>query len=292
MSRLAFARGHGLGNDYIVLDAAALPWPLTPARVRRLCDRHRGIGSDGILLGHLDGPPFRLEIFNPDGTTAEKSGNGLRIFGAFLHRRGLVAGDAFTVRLPRDEVTMTIQAAPATGILDITVEMGRADFRGEAVGFTPVPGEALRTPLELPDGEVLEVNPVSLANPHCVVLLDGPLDRADFLRRGPQLATHAAFPAGTNVQLARVLGPDRLQAWIWERGAGETLASGSSACAVAAIATRLGLVSRGDELTVEMEGGSVRVRVADDYSVRLRGDVEIILEGELTEELTSRLAAE
>ena len=290
MSALPFAKGHGLGNDYIVLDAAALPWPLTPPRVRRICDRHRGIGSDGILLGHLDERPFRLEIFNPDGTGAEKSGNGLRIFGAFLHRRGLVAtGDAFAVRLPRDSVSMTVEAAPPTGILDIIVDMGPADFRGQAAGFNPVPGEALRTPLELPDGEVLEVNPVSLANPHCVVFIDA-FDRADFLRRGPQLASHAAFPAGTNVQLARVLGPDRLQAWIWERGAGETQASGSSACAVASVARRLGLVS-GENFTVEMEGGSVRVRVGEDWQVRLRGEVEMVMEGALTEALTALIGA-
>lgn len=277
MPDLRFAKGHGLGNDYIVIDAADLPWPLTVERIRAVCDRHRGAGSDGILLADLEARPFALKIYNPDGSPAEKSGNGLRIFAAYLHRRGLVAGEAFRVRLPKDEVTLKVEAELPAGVLDISAEMGRADFRGEAVGFAPQAEEALGFVLPVEGGGTVRVNPVSLANPHCVVLVDE-LRRDEFLRLGPRLATHPAFPAGTNVQFARVLGPDRLEAWIWERGAGETLASGSSACAVAAVATRLGLIRPG-RVTVEMPGGSVEVTVAEDYAIRLRGPAQMVTEG-------------
>jgi len=278
MQPLHLAKGHGLGNDYLVADAAMLPWPLSPARIRALCDRHRGVGSDGILLADVAANPFHLRIFNPDGTEAEKSGNGLRIFAAWLYGRGRVGGESFRVRLATDEVTLQVLGELDAGALDIVAEMGPADFRGEAAGFAPEPGVALGHRLPVGD-EVLAVNPLSLGNPHCVIYVDE-LRRDEFLRRGPLLATHAAFPAGTNVQFARTLAPDRLEAWIWERGAGETLASGSSACAVAATAVRLGLAHPG-EVTVAMPGGEARVHVAADFQLRLRAPAQIVFECEV-----------
>lgn len=286
MEPLRLWKGHGLGNDYLVADAAALPWPLTPGRIRAICDRHRGVGSDGILLADVAASPFGLRIFNPDGTEAEKSGNGLRIFAAWLHGRGLVAGEPFHVRLMKDEVTLQVLRELPGGALDIVADMGPADFRGEAAGFAPEPGVALGYRLTVGD-EVLSVNPLSLGNPHCVVFVDA-LRREDFVRRGPLLATHAAFPAGTNVQFAHPLGPDRLAAWIWERGAGETLASGSSACAVAAAAVRLGLARPG-EVHIEMPGGEALVRVSAHFQLRLRAPAEIVFSCELTPRLTERL---
>ncbi len=286
MQRLRLAKGHGLANDYLVADSAALPWSLTPGRIKALCDRHRGVGSDGILLADVAEAPFRLRIFNPDGTEAEKSGNGLRIFAAWLHRRRLVGGEPFPVRLNKDQVTLQVLGALAAGALDIVADMGPADFRGEAAGFAPNAGVALGHRLPVGD-EVLAVNPVSLGNPHCVVLVDE-LRREEFLRRGPLLATHAAFPGGTNVQFARTVAPDRLAAWIWERGAGETLASGSSACAVAAVAVRLGL-ARAGEITIAMPGGEALVHVSDDYELRLRAPAQIVFECEVEPALVAGL---
>lgn len=280
MQPLRLWKGHGLGNDYLVADAAALPWALTPASIRAICDRHRGVGSDGILLADVAVTPFHLRIFNPDGSEAEKSGNGLRIFAAWLHGRGLVAGEAFRVRLKKDEVTLQVLGELDGGSLDIVADMGPANFTGEAAGFAPQAGEALGYALTVGE-EVLPVNPLSLGNPHCVVFVDA-LRRDQFLRRGPLLATHQAFPAGTNVQFARPIAPDRVEAWIWERGAGETLASGSSACAVAATAVRLGL-ARAGEITVAMPGGEALVRVSDDYQLRLRAPAQIVFECEVEE---------
>jgi diaminopimelate epimerase len=282
-------KGHGLGNDYLVVDAAALPWPLTPRRTRLICDRHRGLGSDGILVADLTASPVGLGILNPDGSMAEKSGNGLRIFGAWLHGRGLVEiGETFEVALVRDTVRMCVEAAAADGVLQVRVEIGRASFAGRDVGFSPVPGEVIAYDLDLPDGGRAEVNPVSLSNPHCVVFVDA-LDRADFLARAPLLCTHAAFPAGTNVQFARVAGPRLIELWIWERGAGETLASGSSACAAVAAAVRRGFVAAGS-FEARMPGGSAEVNVDGEYNVELRGPAQMIYEAEFTTGMLRALA--
>jgi diaminopimelate epimerase len=284
---LRLAKGHGLGNDYIVIDETDLAAPLTAQQVRAICDRHRGVGSDGILLGGIDAGGFRLRILNPDGTEAEKSGNGLRIFGAWLHGRGLVqTGDWFTVSLARDSVRLRVEQQLPHGVLDIRAEMGRATFRGSAVGLMlddrPADHEVLGHRLPLPDGGSAEINTVSLGNPHCVVFVDV-LERGDFVRRAPALCVHSAFTAGTNVQFARVIDAAArlVEAWIWERGAGETQASGSSACAVAAAAVRRGLVEPG-RFTVRMQGGDIEVEVDADYEVRMRGPAQMVFAGQLT----------
>src|SRR5690606_757836 len=203
---LRFSKGEGLGNDYIVVDAAELPVELTTERIRRICDRHRGVGSDGILVADLsDG--IALRIWNPDGTEAEKSGNGLRIFGAWLFGRGVVQlGEWFPVRLIRDTVRMRVEERLDRGQLMIRVEMGRATFNGRDVDFTPNPGETLDYTLDLGDGLSARINTVSLSNRHCVVFVDE-LTRDDFEKRAPRLCTHPSFAEGTNVQLARVAGP-------------------------------------------------------------------------------------
>ena len=273
-----FSKGEGLGNDYIVVDRAELQNDLTVDQIRRICDRHRGVGSDGILVADLsDG--IALRIFNPDGTEAEKSGNGLRIFGAWLHGRGMVRdGEWFPVRLMRDSVRMRVEERLPDGQLMIRVEMGKATFNGADVDFTPNAGETLDYPLDLGDGLSARINTVSLSNRHCVVFVDA-LERADFERRAPRLCTHPAFAEGTNVQLARVRDAHTLEAWIWERGAGETLASGSSSCAVAAAAVKRGFVQPGT-FRIEMPGGHTEVEIGDDYDVKLLGQAGMVFSGE------------
>ncbi len=277
---IRFAKGEGLGNDYIVVDQAELPVELTTARIRRICDRHFGVGSDGILVADLaDG--IALRIWNPDGTEAEKSGNGLRIFGAWLHGRGLVRdGEWFPVRLIRDTVRMRVEERLARGQLMIRAEMGRATFNGRDVDFTPSPGETLDYELDLGDGLSARINTVSLSNRHCVVFVDT-LERADYDARAPRLCTHPSFAEGTNVQLARVVDDRTLEAWIWERGAGETLASGSSSCAVAAAAVRRGFVQPGT-FRVLMPGGHTEVEISPEYDVTLLGPAGMVFSGEMS----------
>lgn len=279
MRDLPFAKGHGLGNDYLVFDEADVPFDITAARVQAICDRHRGIGSDGILIARIEDGKFQLRIYNPDGSEAEKSGNGLRIFGAYLYGRGLVKQDWFDVVLVKDTVSMRVEAELPGGALMIRAAMGRASFGGSAVAFTRQPSDVLDFELELPQGGSARINTVSLSNPHCVVFVDD-FDRDDFLHRAPQLCTHPAFEAGTNVQFARVVEPTVVAAWIWERGVGETLASGSSSCAVAAAAVKRGFIKPG-LITVQMLGGNAEVEVTEDYSVKLRAPAQIILHGEV-----------
>lgn len=273
-----FFKAHGLGNDYLAAEAAELPFPLSAERVRLLCHRNFGLGSDGVLLRvPTDQAPFGLQIWNPDGSQAEKSGNGLRIFAAFLLHRGQVAiGELFRVETPGGVVALRILAADGPE-LDIEAEMGIASF--------PDDGEEQ---LEL-GGERVSLTRVSLGNPHCVVRRDD-LSPEPLRRLAPLLATHPAFPAGTNVQFTRPTGTDTVEVWVWERGAGETLASGSSACAVAAVAVRAGWVG-GREVRIRMPGGTLAVRVRPDWSLHLRGPVAPVFSGRVAPELIRRLQA-
>jgi diaminopimelate epimerase len=283
-----FYLAHGLGNDYLALELADYPGTMSPAAVRLLCDRHRGVGSDGVL-GRVpsERAEFGLRIFNPDGSEAEKSGNGLRIFAAYLLDRGEVeVGRSFTVETRGGLVEMTVVARGETELM-VEVEMGIASFRTADVGLAGPDREGAGEWLELASGERVTINTVSLGNPHCVVFVDE-LHEEELRRTGPELSAHPQFGNGTNVQFARIAGPSTVEALVWERGAGETLASGSSACAVAAAAVRRGLVS-GSPIEVVMPGGSLEVTVRDDWRVHLRGPVEGVCRGELTADHVARL---
>jgi diaminopimelate epimerase len=288
--RATFYRGHGLGNDYLALELDGLPFGLTPPAVRLFCDRHAGVGSDGILAAVPSAAAdFGLRIFNPDGSEAEKSGNGIRIFAAYLLDRGRVRiGPAFSVETPGGVVRVRIVDETDEGVLDVEVEMGTASFRSADVGLAGPDRETDGEPLELPSGDRVLINTVSIGNPHCVIFQDE-LDVEELRRRAPQISTHPGFARGTNVQFAVGTAPDTVEAWVWERGAGETMASGSSACAVAAAAVRRGLVSE-RRVAVRMPGGTLHVEVRDDWSLLLRGPVEGICRGELTGGMVARLA--
>jgi len=279
-----FCKYHGLGNDYLVIDPARFPFDPTPEAVRAVCDRHYGAGSDGILLGPLAGlaDPDRisLRIFNPDGSEAEKSGNGLRIFAWFLYEHGYAGAGPFPIR--------TLAGPALARIVDpgrkvVRVDMGPPDFDASAAA----PGTGLDEILDREfsfGAERLRLSFVSMGNPHAVIL--GRPVTGDLARRlGPAVEQSPLFPAKVNVQLMQVLSRSEIAIEIWERGAGYTLASGSSSCAAAAVARRLGLV--GDAVTVRMPGGVLQVAFADG-SAHLEGPVEKILEGSFAEDLLVR----
>ncbi|MGH7388570.1 MAG: diaminopimelate epimerase [Candidatus Rokuibacteriota bacterium] len=279
---IPFAKGHGLGNDYLVMEQRELPAALSALAITRICDRNRGVGGDGILLlvpsARAD---FGLRIFNPDGSEAEKSGNGLRIFAKYLWDHGHAKRDTFTVDTKGGVVECQLHVRDGR-VSFVTVEMGRATFRAAEVPMTGPAGEAVGVPLALRDGPALTVTAVSVGNPHCVVFVDR-LDEGETRRLGPQLETHAAFPNRTNVQFARAAARDALEILIWERGAGFTLASGSSSCASAAAAVRTGRCDHG-RVAVRMPGGELVVHVRPDWSLRLEGPVEEVCTGTLTRE--------
>jgi diaminopimelate epimerase len=279
---IPFAKGHGLGNDYLVLEQQDLPGPLSPSAITHLCDRNRGVGSDGILVKvPATGADFGLRIFNPDGSEAEKSGNGLRIFAKYLWDRGHTRKEAFTVDTKGGVVECQLQVRGGR-VNFVTVEMGRAAFRAAQIPVTGVEGEAVAIPLDVPGGPQLRITAVSVGNPHCVVFVER-LDEGECRRLGPRLETHPRFPNRTNVQFARVAASDALDILIWERGAGFTLASGSSACGAAAAAVRNGLCDHG-RVQVRMPGGELAVHVRPDWSLRLEGPVEEVCTGTLAPE--------
>ena len=283
----AFFKAHGHGNDYLVFEEGDGP-ALTPALVRRICDRHRGPGGDGIVVVEAGprGVEPRLRMFNPDGGEFERSGNGLRIAGVYLRWLGRVGDELFSVVVGGDRVWLRVTGPDAGGgVWDARADMGKVSFPdGPPFVAAGRVGEGGRVGLELPplphggDSRV-EVVAVSVGNPHAVAFRDG-WTRAEVTHYGPLIGTHDAFPRGTNVQFAELPAGREVAIRIWERGVGPTTASGTSACAAVGAAVKCGFMAPGPA-TVVMEGGAMEVEVAADWSVRLRGPVEEVCRGEL-----------
>jgi diaminopimelate epimerase len=285
----AFFRGHGLGNDYLVMDPKELSFKLTPGAVRVICDRHWGVGSDGILaFAPSKKAEFGLRIFNPDGSEAEKSGNGLRIFGRYLHATGRTKKKQFTVETKGGLVSMALHVDRHGDASAVTVEMGRATFKPAALPCTLAVDELIEQRITVA-GQDLTFTGVSVGNPHCVVFKpkESQWTRDELLLLGPELENHPLFPKRTNVQLAVPTGPREIAILIWERGAGETLASGSSSCAAASAAVRLGLVQ--SPVTVKMPGGALNISVAPDFSLTMKGPVAEVARGTLSSSFVRRL---
>jgi diaminopimelate epimerase len=277
-----FFRGHGLGNDYIVVDLKELTFRLTPINVRSVCDRNWGLGSDGILaLVPSKKADFGLRIFNPDGSEAEKSGNGLRIFARYLYATRRTKKRRFTVETKGGLVTIALHIDRYGDASAATVEMGEATFKSAALPCSLDVAELIQQPIEAA-GRTLTFTGVSVGNPHCVVFKPAgeSWSREDLLALGPALENHRLFPNRTNVQLAVPSGAREISILIWERGAGETQASGSSSCAAASAAVRLGLVK--SPVTVRMPGGLLNVEVDRDFALTMKGPVAEVARGSLS----------
>ncbi len=277
-----FFKYHGLANDYLVMEPRRWATPPGAQAVRLICDRNRGVGADGILWGPLAEPPeagtFGVRIFNPDGSEAEKSGNGLRIFARFLWDQRLATVTPFAIRTPAGTVRARILDDRAARI---AMEMGQARFQSAEIPVNGPPREVLREALTV-GGQTLTINAASMGNPHCVVLTDEPTPQ---LARelGPLIERHPLFPNRTNVQFMRVQDEHAIQIEIWERGAGYTLASGTSSCAAAAVACRLGLCR--SPVTVHMPGGTLEVRLDAQFRIELEGPVCAVAQGDFATDL-------
>lgn len=277
-----FFRGHGLGNDYLVMDPKELEFKLTPKNIELICNRNWGLGSDGILaLVPSKKADFGLRIFNPDGSEAEKSGNGLRIFARYLHATGKTNKKHFTVDTKGGVVTVDLHLDRHGDASAVTVAMGRAIFKPSALPCSLSAEELIQQPIEAA-GRSLIFTGVSVGNPHCVVFRKAgeTWSREDLLSLGPALENHVLFPKRINVQLAVPTGPKEITILIWERGAGETQASGSSSCAAASAAVRLGLVK--SPVTVNMPGGILAIEVSGDFSLTMKGPVAEVARGTLS----------
>lgn len=281
--RNAFFKGHGLGNDYLVVDPGEADFDLTPGNVRRLCDRHLGVGSDGMLAPEPSGSAdFGLRIWNPDGSEAEKSGNGLRIFARWLHATRRTRKTQFSVETRGGVVPVRLELDAAGDASRASLEMGHASFRPADLPCSLEVEELVDVPIRA-GHRSLRFTGVSVGNPHCVVFRppEKGFSRSDLLALGPVLETHAVFPRFTNVQLVTDTGPNRLEVLVWERGAGETLASGSSACAAASAAVKRGVVE--SPVEVSMPGGVLHVEVDADFAITLSGPVEEVCRGQLAD---------
>lgn len=272
---MRFVKYQALGNDYILVDPASGIEPPATGQIRLICDRHYGVGSDGLLWGPLPSAAcdFGLRLFNPDGEEFEKSGNGLRIFARYLWERGQVGLEPFTVETPGGPVTCRVHL----GGQQVTVAMGRVSFHSSAIPVAGPPRDVLDEVLEA-GGRRFRFSAATVGNPHCVVLHDAPT-AAEAQRYGPLIERDGRFPNRSNVQFMQVLHSAAVRIEIWERGAGYTLASGSSSCAAAAVAHRLGLC--GPEVAVIMPGGTLTIEIGEDWSVEQTGPASRVFEGDL-----------
>jgi diaminopimelate epimerase len=283
---MRFEKWTALGNDYVIVEAEALPWELTAGRVRRICDPHFGVGSDGVLLlSRSDDSQFvaDLRIFNPDGSEAELSGNGAREATLYLRRHAWTDADTFTIGTAAGPITPTI-----TSERTCSVEMGRAATTSKDFPSGGPDGRGT-----LLAGEMWSFRHVSIGNPQCVINVGAgleigkSLEELDLATIGPRIERHELFPNRTNVSFMRIEG-DRIRARIFERGVGETLSSGTGASGAAVAAFLEGVPS---PIAVGLDGGELKVEISDDLDVRLTGWAEPICSGELSAELMQALAA-
>ena len=276
---MKFAKYNALGNDYIVIHPEDLKEEIRRDVIRLICHRNYGVGSDGILLGPLESQScnFALRIFNPDGSEAEKSGNGLRIFARSIIDKSLSDELTFTVETRGGAVSCEVSPDGTS----VKVQMGKVSFDSKIIPVEGAPREVLNETLEI-DDQSLKFCAATVGNPHCVVL-SKETSPEEARRFGPKIEIDPRFPHRTNVQFMRVLDRANIQIEIWERGAGYTLASGSSSTAAAAVAHRLGLCDSG--IKVHMPGGQIKIQFDDDFVATMTGPVTKVCDGNIADEM-------
>jgi diaminopimelate epimerase len=275
-----FEKWQALGNDYAIVEEGDLPFELTPERIRALCAPHTGVGSDGILLlrpTEERGFVAEVAIYNPDGSEAELSGNGVRQAAMYLRRSGWVEQDSFSVRTAAGEIRPRIHGDLCT------MDMGRARLRSEQ--DFPTGGDDGRGRLTAAERE-FDFQFVQVGNPQCAIELDDGLDQLDLERYGPPMERHEMFPNRTNVSFWRRTGGAEIRARIFERGVGETTASGTGACGAAVAAVLRGVDS---PVTVRLDGGELEVGVGEDMHIDLTGWAKPVYRGTVSEELIEEL---
>ena len=286
MERNSFVKMHGLGNEYIVLDSTNIDFKLTEQAIKRLCNIHFGIGSDGIVMYVPSSKAdFGFRVYNPDGSEAEKSGNGLRILCKYLYDYGYAKSRKFSIETLSDMVYAEVVEEMNGKASLIRVDMGKAIFNSHDIPVDSDIPEFIGQKIKVGDKE-FEVNCVSVGNPHCVIIKQE-LNEDEIRKYGPLIENHPLFPNRINVQFAKVLSDRDARILIWERGAGYTLASGSSSCAVSSVLVKRGLVT--GDLTIHMQGGTLKIQIDSDWNIRMTGEVRAIAEGILNPELLEDL---
>jgi diaminopimelate epimerase len=278
-----FRKYHGLGNDYLIIDPNIYDVDLTPDGIRLICDRNFGIGADGILYGPIKGGEnLSVRIFNPDGSEAEKSGNGLRIFAKYLYENKYVDKKNFSIETAGGIVEAYIEDDKANLI---KINMGKMTFTSTEIPVRGEEREVVDEELQI-NGIKYKVTCLSVGNPHCVIPMDDVTERKA-RELGSLVENHDMFPNRINMQLLKVIDRANIEIRIWERGAGYTLASGSSSCAAAGAAYKLRMVD--NKINVKMPGGTLFVEIYDNNEVYLTGEVEGIFEGRFHTDLEQKI---
>ncbi len=268
---LEFTKMHGLGNDFILLDNLDGRLRLTPNEVRFLCDRHFGIGGDGVIIASTsDRADLKMTIFNSDGSEAEMCGNGIRCFALYARDRGMVSGPELSVETLAGIIRPRIE-----GEL-VVVDMGEPVFDAEKIPVN-LPGEVVDYPVVF-NGRNVSITCVSMGNPHCVIFYP-PGESLPVEELGPMIETDPLFPAKTNVEFIRVLGEREMDFQVWERGAGITLACGTGACAAVAAAARTGRTGR--EVLVHLPGGDLNIEWQENNRIYMTGPAVEVFRGEI-----------
>lgn len=281
MQTVQFFKYQALGNDMVVIDPTKFALPLTAASARLICDRNFGLGADGICYGPTSRQGLKMRFLNPDGSESLKSGNGLRIFARYLWDYHYVSSLNFTIQIADEQIDVKIEDDAAR---TITTTMGQLSFSSRHI---PVAGPARAVVEEKVaiDGMEYRITAVTLGNPHCVIFTDSAVTE-QARQVGPKIEVDELFPQRTNVQCVQIIDQHTIEIGIWERGAGYTLASGSSACAAAGAAIKTGRCL--SPVTVKMAGGTALVTMTPTGQVALSGRVEAVAAGEFAPDFIDR----
>lgn len=267
MNQIIMKKYHGLGNDYLVLDPNKNDLKLQTRNIEMLCRRNFGVGADGLLYGPiLEDGKIKVQIFNPDGSEAEKSGNGVRIFAKYLLDEGYVKERKFTLSTLAGDVEIEFMEEDGSSM---RVNMGKPVYAGAEMPLTGLQGEIINAHLRFHDNDY-NTTCLSVGNPNCVIMMEEvtPQKAKDL---GPYVEGAEYFPNRTNMQICKVIDRENIAIEIYERGAGYTLASGTGACAAAAAAKRMGLVD--ENVTVHMQGGDLLIEIEEDETIYMTGTV-------------------
>lgn len=279
---MRFTKAHGTGNDFVVVGDLEDTWKPNEGFVRAVCDRHFGVGADGVIrIAPADGDAWFMDYWNADGTTAEMCGNGVRVVAKWLADRGIVAGDTVSVETRSGRKAVTVFRG-ADGLVErARVDMGPPILEADAIPVRAAdPGHVT---LEH-DGQRFDAICVSMGNPHAILFVDD-LDAVPFERLGPVFEGHPLFPARTNVEFVERVGPDHLRMRVFERGVGETLACGTGACAVGVAAALRGVTGRA--VAIDLPGGRLEIEWTD--HVFMTGPAVEVFEAELPGSFTALL---
>ncbi len=275
---MRFTKMHGLGNDFIIVNALnGADIADKAALARETCDRRFGIGADGLvlILPSASGD-VRMRIFNSDGSEPEMCGNAIRCVAKYLYDRRLIEKAVIQVETLAGIIIPEVLAGPDGKVRGVRVDMGEPRLERAEIPMNGAPGRVILEPLDV-GSTVLQVTAVSMGNPHCVVFVPD-LEQVDFETMGPLIEKHPVFPARTNVEFVSVVDPGRVKVKVWERGAGPTLACGTGACAVTVAGVLAGYTER--RVSVGLPGGTLDIEWADNGRVYMAGPAEEVFEGE------------